>query len=295
MTPALADEDVAVAAQLACLLEASAPKPGNVGPGAPFHDTRYEDFLASAAAIGSALAAASAEPLGTTVRRAVEATARWVGANSNLGIVLLLAPLARAALRRDGRPLRTRVAETLAATTVADARDVYGAIRLARPAGLGRVGAQDVMTEPTVTLRAAMALAAERDAVAREYATDFATTFTIGVPALERARRDGLRWPEATVETYVTLLAAQPDTHVARKLGALAAADVQRRGRAALAAGGVRTAAGRAELAALDRHLRDERNRRNPGTTADLTTASLYVVLLEGGWSAERGPDRGSQ
>ena len=94
MTPA----DVAIAAQLACLLEVSAPKPGNVSPGLHFHDVCYEDFLASAAAIGPAMAAAGERPLGATVRAAMEATARWTRSNTNLGLVLLLAPLARGAL-----------------------------------------------------------------------------------------------------------------------------------------------------------------------------------------------------
>ena len=100
---ALGAADVASAAQLACLLEASAPKPGNVSPGRHFADARYEDFLASAVAIGEPLAGAGTRPLGATVRLAVEATARWTRSNTNLGIVLLLAPLARAALRKRGR------------------------------------------------------------------------------------------------------------------------------------------------------------------------------------------------
>src|SRR5438309_7153481 len=94
--------DVAIAAQLACLIEASAPKPGNVSPGRHFTDARYEDFLASAAAIGEPMAGAGSRPVGATVRLAVEATARWTSSNTNLGIVLLLAPLARAALADKG-------------------------------------------------------------------------------------------------------------------------------------------------------------------------------------------------
>src|SRR4051794_27315435 len=94
--------DVAIAAQLACLIEASAPKPGNVSPGRHFADARYEDFLASAAAIGEPMAAAGSRPVGATVRLAVEATARWTPSNTNLGIVLLLAPLARAATADKG-------------------------------------------------------------------------------------------------------------------------------------------------------------------------------------------------
>jgi len=282
--PAQQAADVAAAAQLACLLEASAPKPGNVSPFASFRDTTYEDFLASAAAVGPALALAGERSLGATIRAAVEATARWAPSNTNLGLVLLLAPLARAQLRPGHSPLRARLAATLTETTVADARDAYVAIRSAAPAGLGRASEQDVADTPTATLRDAMALARDRDAIAREYATDFETTFEIGVPGLRRALSDGLAWREAVVEIYLALLAASPDTHIVRKLGTDAGVTVQRRARAVLEAGGVRTPAGRDATAALDRELRDEANTLNPGATADLTGASIYVVLLEGGW-----------
>ncbi|HUF34346.1 MAG TPA: triphosphoribosyl-dephospho-CoA synthase [Gemmatimonadales bacterium] len=279
-------EEVAAAAQLACLLEVSAPKPGNVSPGRDFHDTRYEDFLASAVAIGPALAAAGERPLGATIRAAVEATGRWTRSNTNLGIVLLLAPLARAArpARAGGGALRARLTRVLADSTVADAAEAYAAIRLARPGGLGQATAQDVTAAPTVTLRDAMALAAGRDGVAREYATDFALTFEVGAPALRAARHAGLSWADATVEGYLGLLSEHPDTHIARKLGREEAERVSARAAAVRGAGGVRTPAGREALAVLDRELRDPRNARNPGTTADLTCAALFVVILEYGW-----------
>jgi len=283
-SPARQAADVAAAAQLACLLEASAPKPGNVSPFASFRDATYEDFLASAAAIGPAFAAAGEQSLGTTIREAMEATSRWATSNTNLGLVLLLAPLARAALRPGREALRVQLAATLAHTTVGDARDAYVAIRSVAPGGLGQAGEQDVADTPTTTLRDVMALARDRDAIAREYATDFATTFEIGAPALRRARADGLAWRDAIVEVYLALLAAAPDTHIARKLGTDAAVMVQRRARAVRDAGGVRTPSGRDATAALDRELRDEANTLNPGATADLTGAAIYVLLLEGGW-----------
>jgi triphosphoribosyl-dephospho-CoA synthase len=277
-------EEVAAAGQLACLLEVSAPKPGNVSPGMHFHDTRYEDFLASAVAIGPALAAAGERPLGVTIRTAVEATAHWAGINTNLGIVLLLAPLARAARRTRGT-LRDRITQVLAETTVADAAETYAAIRLARPGGLGHAAAEDVDMAPTVTLTQAMALAAGRDSVAREYLTGFALTFGIGAPALRRARSDGLPWTDAVVETFLALLAAAPDTHIARKLGPEEAERISGRAREVGAAGGTRTPGGRVALAAFDAELRDVRNTRNPGTTADLTCAALFAVILEDGWN----------
>jgi triphosphoribosyl-dephospho-CoA synthase len=276
-------EKVAAAGQLACLLEVSAPKPGNVSPERHFHDTRYEDFLASAVAIGPALAEAGRQPLGATIRRAVEDTLRWTTSNTNLGIVLLLAPLAKAALGQ-GTTLRERLAAVLASTTIDDATEVYAAIRRARPGGLGQSTAEDVSGAPSVTLREAMGLAAGRDAIAREYVSNFELTFEVGVPAVLAARRDGLAWTDAAVEAYLRLLEMVPDTHIARKLGIAEAEAVSRRARAVRALGATRSAAGRLALIDLDRELRDERNRRNPGTTADLTCAALFVVILEGGW-----------
>jgi triphosphoribosyl-dephospho-CoA synthase len=277
-------EEVGAAAQLACLLEVSAPKPGNVSPERHFHDTRYEDFLASAVAIGPALSAAGEQPLGITIRRATDATSWWTSSNTNLGIVLLLSPLARAA-RQSGGSLRERVSRVLRETTVSDAVEVYEAIRRARPGGLGQAPKEDVADRPSVILRDAMALAAERDSVAREYVTDFALTFESGVPALRKARAEGLSWSDAAVETYLALLALVPDTHVSRKLGPEIANQVSRRAGEVLQAGGVRSASGREALARFDAELRDSKNTRNPGTTADLTCAALFVVILEDGWA----------
>jgi triphosphoribosyl-dephospho-CoA synthase len=294
--------DIAAAVQLACLLEVSAPKPGNVSPGRHFADTRYEDFLASAAALGAPFAGVGSRPLGATIRLAIEATTRWAHSNTNLGIVLLLAPLARAAAAESGQTpdsrgsrndtapdsslqkLRTAVGRTLEATTVEDASDVYVAIRLAAPGGLGRADAQDVAGEPTMTLLEVMRLAADRDGIAREYATGFEVTFGSGVPALGRARRDGLSWDDAIVETFLTLAAAAPDTHVMRRAGADAARGVSARAAAALASGGVRSDGGRRAIGEMDTALRDPRNSANPGTVADLTAAAIFVMLVTGEW-----------
>ena len=282
MTPA----DVGEAAQLACLLEASAPKPGNVSPGHPFHDTSYDDFLASAIAIGPAMACAGTVPLGATIYAAISSTRRFTRANTNLGMVLLLAPLCRAA-QRPGE-LRPRVREVLEETTVADAALVYEAIRLAAPTGLGSTEAQDVATIPTIPLRDAMALAADRDSVAREYVTNFGITFERGAPALREALRGGLSWSHAVVQTYLELLAEIPDSHVIRKLGPAAAEAIMRRAREVKRTGGAATPAGRLALAAFDTEIRDDRNTRNPGTTADLTAAAICVVILEDGWNSAR-------
>jgi len=288
----LTAEVLATLATEACLLEARTPKPGNVSPGHPFRDMRHEDFVASAEAAGPELGRAGERPLGDTILAAVRATRLRTTANTNLGIILLLAPLARAAARSDD-PLAVAVERVLQETTVADAVAAFEAIRLSRPGGLGAAPAEDVSGTPTISLRAAMALAAERDAVAREYTTGFAITFGTGVPVLRKARASGLGWEDATLEAYLTLLARQPDTLIGRKLGIEASRDVSARAAAVLAGGGVRTAEGRAATAAFDAELHDAHNSRNPGTTADLTAAAIFVTLIENARAAD--PSRTSR
>ncbi|MBA2637402.1 MAG: triphosphoribosyl-dephospho-CoA synthase, partial [Solirubrobacterales bacterium] len=219
---------VAAAGQLACVLEASAEKPGNITPSHDFHDTAYEDMLRSAIAVGPELARAGRQGVGETVLGVVRASRRAGGPNTNLGIALLLAPIARAALdpRLAPQPLRDRLRSVLGALTLDDASAAYAAIRLARPGGLAEAVEHDVRAEPTIDLGEAMAQAAHRDRVASEYGTGHAVTFELGAPALRRALDDGLGTRDAIVQLHLELLAVLPDTLIVRKRGAAAAAEV---------------------------------------------------------------------
>jgi triphosphoribosyl-dephospho-CoA synthase len=275
-------EAVAGAAQLACVLEASAEKPGNVTPSHDFDDTSFEDMLRSGIALGGELGRAGERGVGATVLAAVRASRDVADANTNLGIALLLAPIARAALSSAPGPLRERLGDVLRGLTVDDARAAYAAIRLAGAGGLDEPVEHDVHDEPEVTLREAMAAAAQRDTVAAEYVTDHAVTFDLGLPVLAGALEDGLPPRDAIVELALRLLGAVPDTLIARKRGREAAGRVTEGAREVLAAGGVRTASGRTALAAFDASLRRDGHALNPGTTADLVTAVLFVALLEG-------------
>jgi triphosphoribosyl-dephospho-CoA synthase len=262
------------------VLEVSAEKPGNITPSHDFGDTAYEDMLCSAIAVGPELARAGERGVGATVLAVVEASRRVAPANTNLGIALLLAPLAKAAL--GAGPLRARLGATLRALDVADASAAYAAIRLSGAGGLRDRVEHDVRSEPAVGLREAMASAAERDSVASEYVTDYALTFEAGLPALAAALGAGLALRDAIVELHLRLLDRAPDSLIARKRGAAAAAQVSAGARAVLAAGGVRSPEGRRALRSFDAELREPGNALNPGTTADLVTATLFVALVEG-------------
>ena len=281
--------EIAWAAQLACLFEVSVEKPGNVSPRGGFIDARFEDFAASAVAIGPALRDAGLATVGETIARAAADTRRLVATNTNLGMILLLAPLARAAARLEaGGDLRATLGRVLADLTVQDARLAYAAIRAASPAGMGEVDRHDVGEDDvTVTLREAMDAAGERDSIAREYVTDFEITFTLGAGTLRRCWQDGAAFSDAVVTAFLTILSEVPDTLIARKNGAAAAEDVSRRAARVLAVGGSLSEQGRARLAELARELGDAAHALNPGTTADLVAASLFVFLTEGGRLAD--------
>ncbi len=280
---------IAAAAQTACLMEVLAPKPGNVSRGRDLPGLTYRDFVFSAYAIGPAFGRGASGRVGRLVLEAVRATRRHVGTNTNLGTILLLSPLARAVLAPAGE-FRDRLRRVLADLDLRDARDVYRAIRLAEPGGLGRVAEQDVRAAPTVPLLECMRLAAGRDAIAREYATAFETTLGLGLPTLRRLRERHVPLPQAIAQTYLTLLSAGPDTLVARRHGQAAARRVTRLAGRALRAGGFMTERGRAQAERLDRRLRTARPPLNPGATADLTVASLFVWLLQDlGWTGPIG------
>ncbi|HEX5271531.1 MAG TPA: triphosphoribosyl-dephospho-CoA synthase, partial [Gemmataceae bacterium] len=216
--------------------------------------------------------------VGRTVRDAVRDTRRVVRSNTNLGMILLLAPLAAV----EGRPsLRAAVGQLLPRLGVEDTRLVYEAIRLANPAGLGRVEDQDVSAEPTLPLREVMALAADRDLVARQYANGFREVFDDGVPALVRGLETTACLEGAIIFCHLSLMAAHPDSLIARKRGPADAEEASRRARAVLDSGWPHAPGGGEALARLDDWLRGAGRGRNPGTTADLVTASLFVALRE--------------
>lgn len=291
---------LSVRGQIACLAELNAPNPGNVRPGRDLPELTAGEMMVSAAAIGPSLATAGEAPLGATILRAVEDTQRWVDTNTNLGIVLLLAPLARAAALVAGEEppdgdLWGALENVLDATTVRDAVLAYRAIRAAGPGGMGRVEEQDVSERPTITLRAAMRMAADRDTIAAQYADGYRLVRGVAAPAVRSARQRDLGWTDAAHRCFTTLLAERPDSLIARKFGREEAASVQRRARRVGAVGTPDSRDAAARWKELDRRLRSASPPRNPGTTADVTTAALFVVLLEeAGWPAGSGEYRGS-
>ncbi|SAL11591.1 triphosphoribosyl-dephospho-CoA synthase [Caballeronia telluris] len=259
----------------ACELDVETPKPGNVSIASAGHGMSAAQFIASAQAAAGALFVPGAR-VGTRILDAMTRTLDVAGCNTNLGIVLLVAPLA-AALDDLAPPLSERAWQdaterVLARLTLDDARAAYRAIALANPGGLGDAPEQSVHAEPSVDLRAAMALAAGRDSIARQYANGFRDVFETGLVAVATAPANS---PQAiTLDVFLSFLAGWPDSHIVRKQGVTVAQSVT--GEAERHRARWRTAADARELASWDAQLKARGI--NPGTSADLTVATLFVA-----------------
>lgn len=280
------DEAVWKAVLESCRMDVMAMKPGNVSVYAQGHGMTADDFLRSAARIVPVMAARGVS-VGERILRSVEVTREAVACNTNLGIILLAAPLVHAVLgplrREDG--LRQRLAVVLKTLDRRDAELVFEAIRLAGPGGLGHSEHHDVRSAPTVSLVEAMTAAQGWDRIAYQYAHEFEDVFAVGVPTIRHfaaaweGLEQGLRWP--TVACYLSFLARIPDSHIQRKFGKDTAEHVRHM------AERVETSLKACEnpinampmLQEFDKTLK--RGGLNPGTSADLTVASLLAFHLD--------------
>jgi len=262
----------------ACIEELVAPKPGNVSVHADGHGMTVADFVRSAEAAAPKLCRCGAA-LGERILGAVVATRTAVGQNTNLGIVLLSAPLVMAA-EQPGRDLQAALRRVLDKADLADTEAVFHAIRHAAPSGLGQASRHDVRGPADVTLTAAMAEAADRDSIARQWTTGFADVFGPGMQTYLDARA---RWPDpawAPLGAYLWFLAAFPDSHILRKHGPAVAERIRQDAvlvrRRALAVPD--PSAALPELLEWDRALKV--SGINPGTSADLTVATILAYRL---------------
>lgn len=269
---------IEMAYRAACRAELAALKPGNVHVHAEGHGMTVAQFEASAAVTAPIIAVPELRP-GEKVLRAVEASLEAADCNTNLGIVLLCVPLAEAAARGNG-PLRRDLERVLVGLDRDDAAAVFRAIALANPGGLGDFDQHDVRSVPDAGLVEAMVLAAGRDRIARAYATGFAEIFDVALPVLDTARSHRVAESWVITTLYMTLLAAERDSHVLRKQGP-DVAEAIRREAFALAQHWlpVATHESFASLLTFDQDLK--LRGINPGTTADLTVATFFAAALK--------------
>ena len=263
---------------MACLMEASAPKPGNVHRSADFDDTTFYDFQKSAVAIAPVLENAIHCSLGSTILKAITQTNSIVGKNTNLGIVLLLAPLAK--VPRD-ESLKTGIGKILKNSTAEDAKLIYQAISLAKPGGIGKASKHDVSDTAPDSILTAMELAKDRDMIARQFTNDFSELFEFVYPSLCRNFENSEDLVDSIIRTHVETMAEFPDSLIARKNGTELAIKSSKIAKSVLASGEMGSESYLIALSELDFWLRQDGNKRNPGTTADLIAASLFIGYRE--------------
>lgn len=262
--------------ELACTLDVTVRKPGNVSLYSPGHGMTAQQFLDSAGAARDAITLDGAS-VGERIEVGVWATQAVAGCNTNLGILLLAAPIAMAA--EVGTDLRLALGAVFAALTRDDAERAFRAITVANPGGLGTSPEADVRDPAQLTLQQAMGIAAHRDRIAKQYAEGGAELFDVGLAAWHRHGNwhDPVQGVQAV---YLAWLASGPDSHIVRRQGAIVAQAVT-----AQAEGWARRAEA-GEL--LDRHpgfvAWDDALKSgglNPGSSADLTVATLMIAALQ--------------
>jgi triphosphoribosyl-dephospho-CoA synthase len=302
---------VARCLELAILLEVSAHKPGNVSVITNFENTFYDHFLASAVAASSSFEAAAQKGIavsqgkidasdvgvGQIIKRCISDINTWQhGGNTLLGAVILLSPVAIAAGmisstgNFDLQSLRRNLKRVIESTTPVDALNLYAAIGIANPSGLGKAPALDVtdpdsvnrIIEEKISLYTVFKIAEKYDSICSEWVNNYPITFDLAYPSMTKRLRNGGDPVHAIVQTFLEVLAEVPDTFIARKTGIQKSREVSLEARQILNLGGIETQAGRKSLAEFDQELRRSGNLLNPGTTADILAAALALCVLSG-------------
>ena len=267
--------------QQACEVELQAFKPGNVSIYADGHDMTVSDFRISAE-VSAAPLCNTDYSLGEKIFYAVKATREAVACNTNLGIILLCAPLIQAfSYTHSDFTLRQALHQVLTTTTVDDADWVFKAITLASPGGLGRSDDQDVSGKPSVNLAEAMRLASAKDRIALQYVTDFQDIFDFSVSLYYNGKS---KWGDegwAALSVYAGLLCQFPDSHIERKYGDQYSEMVA--SKMSQLSNELSTAESPEPILPLLYSMDQELKSKgvNPGTMADMTVATVLTVFLE--------------
>ncbi|MBU6236709.1 MAG: triphosphoribosyl-dephospho-CoA synthase [Planctomycetes bacterium] len=266
--------------------EASAIKAGNVHPSARFENMDHSQFVDAAHAIGEAIDQSLGKSLGTMVVECTQAMLETTGVNTSLGTILLLAPLVQyelnhsenircEMLRKDWTG--SKLQEFFRSADANDCASVYRAIAACKPGGLGTAETMDVLGPPPESLFSAMQLAADRDDVALQYCNGYQQVATCA-QILQSPDFRSMLLPDAIRRLQVIMMAERVDSLIARKCGLPFGLNVQSQAIEVLQSGPYGSERFESNWSAFDVFLRGDGNRRNPGTTADLIAAALYVA-----------------
>ena len=298
--------------EMAILFEVSANKPGNVNFVVGFEGTRVEHFLASAVAAAPSFEEAakhgiaisegklkiSEAGIGQLMKDCVADIAAWqTGGNTLLGTVMLFIPMAVAAGMTpmdkkgvfDAAKLRANMKLVVESSTAQDAVYLYEAIGIADPSGLNGAPDLDVndskskarLLKENVTLFEVFKIASGYDDICYEWVNNFPITFDLAFPYLGNQLK-AHRLNTAIVNTFLKILSEHPDTFISRKVGLENAQKISQDAKHVIEVGGAESKAGKESIVLFDKKLREYGNDYNPGTTADITAATLALCTLSG-------------
>lgn len=265
----------------ACEQEVSSPKPGNVNCLSDGHNMQVDDFINSAHAIAPVMSQPDIS-VGEMILQAITATRTVVDCNTNLGIVLLFAPLCVAIQHcTKFEHLPKALEQVLNDLTIDDAKLCYQAIRLAEAGGMGKLEQHDIQSTPTITLKQAMEIAQKRDSIARQYVNNYDEILNIGLPNLTSSINCGESVEWATTFAYLRLLSSIPDTLIIRKQGLECAHQVTEKAIRLInkVSENIKLSQFNTDIVTWDNELKHKAI--NPGTTADMTAATLLVYAFE--------------
>ena len=264
----------------ACVRDLTALKPGNVHCYADGHDLTTEHFLASAFASASIIAQPTLG-LGQRIIQSVRATQEAVATNTNLGIILLCAPIAHGYRNISQAGLRQSIQEGITESGVEDAELILNAIGIASPSGLGESAEHDVFEHTTADIQTIMKFAESRDLLARQYSSGFLDIFETGYLAIEEVQARKFGGNEIATAVYLTYLSRFHDSHVLRQHGSNVAEEIKSVGQKLNAH--CKRANSISDMHDELMYYDTEWKRRhiNPGTSADLTVATLFAYSIE--------------
>lgn len=305
-------DDILNCAQLGPILEVSAyPKPGNVHRTRDYKDTRFEHFLVSSVVIRKSINELcetilkldrenfdySKIRLGKHILTAVQQTKQWQsGGNTNLGAILLLMPICAASClllpkeSKDFSDIRSELDHVIRNTTYEDTIDLYKAIEIANPGGLGDVDKFDVNNEKAINnimesktnLYKIFDLTKDRDSIAKEWVTKFEITFELGLPYFQNIFRKSHDINITIINTFLKIVSEVPDTLIIRKHGNEVSKRYSDKAKSILEKGGLLENKNRETLIQWDENLSNLKDKINPGTTADLIISTIFSALLSG-------------
>ncbi|MBA3697001.1 MAG: triphosphoribosyl-dephospho-CoA synthase [Methylotenera sp.] len=280
MSKQLTPGEVASCYRAACIAELQALKPGNVHLFADGHGMTIHDFIKSADASAEVISQANLS-LGERIYAAVEATNQAVGLNTNLGVILLCAPLIHAALNGDCKlGLQHNLANVLAALTMHDADLTAQAIVMANPAGLGKADKHDVRWQAEVTLLEMMHSAQHKDRIAWQYVNHFSDVIGFGRNSYNEALAKWQNVAWATTALYLGFLGKYSDTHIVRKYGEAIAGMVMLEAKEMEVEFKATDNPKLVQKSLMNWDASLKKRGINPGTSADLTVASLLAYAL---------------